>query len=82
MYLVVAGVERGEGRQVVLHLLLGQVGQQRLHLLLQRGLVGEDGLLLEGGSCAKFAELGVVGDIEEPLAVLSRGQSVHGRRRC
>lgn len=69
-YLVVASVERCEGCQVVLHLGLGQVGQQRLHLLLQLRLRGKDAPLLERRPGTKRAEFWVVGDIEEPLAVL------------
>jgi len=61
-------MERGEDGQVVLHLRLGQISEKRFNLLLQRGLLGEHVL----GCCADVAraEVGMVGDVEEALAIL------------
>lgn len=64
---------------MVLHVLLGQVGQQRLHLVLEGGLLGKDAPLLLGFGTER-AEFWVVGDVEEALAVL--GPMPSAMREC
>ena len=64
---------------MVLHVLLGQVGQQRLHLVLKRRLLGKDAPLLLGFGTER-AEFWVVGDVEEALAVL--GPMPSAMREC
>jgi hypothetical protein len=65
--LVVARMEAGEGREVILHLGLGEVREERVDLVLQRGLLREDNL----GLCANRCKVGGIGDIKETLTVLS-----------
>ncbi len=66
---------------MVFHLLLGQVDQQRVHLLLQLGLLREDAPLLEEGLGAEGAEFWMVGDVEEALAALGRPSLLVMRQR-
>lgn len=67
-------MEGRESGQVLLELSLGQLIDQRLHLLLVLELLREHALGLD--TRAQLAELRVVGDVEEPLAIL-RELSVH-----
>ena len=68
-YLVVPRMERGEGCQMVFHLGFGQVLEQWLKLLLVGRLLWEDALLVR--TLVERTELGMVGDVEEFLAILS-----------
>ena len=61
-------MERGEGCQVILHLGLGQVLEQWLKVLLVGRLLWEDALLVR--ALVESTELGMVGDVEEFLAIL------------
>ena len=75
-YLVVPCVKRRKGREMTLHLGLGEILQQRIQLFLLRWLLRKDGLGCAPG--AESAEVGIIGDVEEALASLGRcdtGQS-------
>ena len=71
--LVVSGVEGGELLEVFLHVRLGEVGEERLQLFLQSDLGWEfRGLPLRG--CDGQAEVLMLGDVHEVLAILSEDQ--------
>jgi hypothetical protein len=61
---------------VILHLRPGEVDQERVDLLLICRLLREDVLNSRAG--AEGSEFGVVGDVEEALAILWSGESETG----
>ena len=61
-------MERGESGEMVFHLSLGQVLEQWLEVLLLCRLLWEDTLFV--GALVESTELGMVGDVEEALAIL------------
>lgn len=70
-------MEAGKFLEVLLDLVLVKVLNQGLDLVLERALLGEDGLGLGPSAQAGLAKVLVIGDIEETIAILQSCTSVH-----